>query len=108
MPRPERTSFSEYSELFSVGVWILAISALSSRLARGSAQCPPARGDAHWSEIDLAAKLWVIPVKRMKGGAAHAVPLTPEIFTLLESLPAFSGGDFIFSTTGGRRPVRQG
>ena len=41
----------------------------------------------------------------MKGGSAHAVPLTPEISALLESLPKFSGGDFLFSTTGGQRPV---
>ena len=61
--------------------------------------------DACWSEIDLDAKLWVIPAERMKGGAAHSVPLTPEILTLLESLPRFSGGDFLFSTTAGRRPV---
>ena len=61
--------------------------------------------DACWSEIDLHAKLWVIPAERMKGGAAHAVPLTPEISALLESIPRFSGGDFVFSTTAGRRPV---
>ena len=35
--------------------------------------------NARWGEIDLAAKLWVIPPERMKGGAAHTVPLTPEI-----------------------------
>ena len=35
--------------------------------------------NARWGEIDLAAKLWVIPANRMKGGSAHAVPLTPEI-----------------------------
>jgi len=61
--------------------------------------------DARWSEIDLDAKLWVIPAERMKGGAAHAVPLVPDIMALLESLPRFSGGDFVFSTTGGKRPV---
>ena len=61
--------------------------------------------NARWSEIDFDAKLWVISAERMKGGAAHAVPLTPEISALLESLPRFSGGDFVFSTTAGRRPV---
>ena len=61
--------------------------------------------DARWSEIDMDAKLWVIPVARMKGGAEHAVPLTPEILTLLESLPRFNSGDFLFSTTGGKKPV---
>jgi integrase len=61
--------------------------------------------DAQWSEIDMDARLWVIPAERMKGGAAHAVPLTPDVAALLEALPRFQGGDFVFSTTGGRRPV---
>ena len=60
---------------------------------------------ARWSEIDAAAKLWVIPAERMKGGSAHSVSLTPEIFNLLESLPRFAGGDFVFSTTGGQKPI---
>ena len=51
------------------------------------------------------AKLWVIPAARMKGGFAHAVPLTPEISALLESIPRFAGGDFLFSTTGGGKPI---
>ena len=41
----------------------------------------------------------------MKNGVAHSVPLTPDVIALLESLPRFKGGDFAFSTTGGRRPV---
>jgi len=61
--------------------------------------------DARWGEIDMAAKLWVVPPERMKNGSVHAVPLTSEIFSLLESLPRFSGGDFLFSTTGGKKPV---
>ena len=61
--------------------------------------------NAEWSEIDFESGLWVIPGSRMKNGAAHAIPLTPDIVALLESLPRFTGGDFVFSTTGGRRPV---
>jgi integrase len=61
--------------------------------------------DGRWSEIDFASKLWVIPEERMKGGARHAVPLVPEILALLESLPRFAGGDYLFSTTGGKVPV---
>ncbi len=41
----------------------------------------------------------------MKSGAAHAVPLTDDVIALLNSLPHYSGGDFVFTTTGGRRPV---
>jgi len=61
--------------------------------------------DARWPEIDSDAKLWVIPAERMKGGAAHTVPLTPDISALLEKLPRFTAGDYLFSTTGGKKPV---
>jgi integrase len=61
--------------------------------------------DAKWSEIDFKAGLWTIPPERMKGGAAHTVPLVPEIAAILKSLPRFQGGPFVFSTTGGRRPI---
>jgi integrase len=61
---------------------------------------------ARWSEIDVESKLWVIPAERMKGGAAHSVPLVPDILALLESLPRFKGGDYVFSTTGGEKPVK--
>src|SRR5271157_1961853 len=61
--------------------------------------------DARWNEIDFDAGIWVIPAERMKGGAAHAVPLTPAIAELLKSLPRWEGGDFVFSTTAGRRPI---
>ena len=63
-----------------------------------------ARGQ--WLEFNLKDKLWVIPASRMKGkegkAAAHAVPLTDDIFAVLESLPRFKGGDFLFSPNGGR------
>ena len=61
--------------------------------------------DGRWSEIDTASKLWVIPEERMKGGAPHALPLVPQIQALLKSLPLFAGGDYLFSTTGGKKPI---
>jgi integrase len=61
--------------------------------------------EARWSEFDLKAKLWTIPAKRMKADAAHVVPLTQEALDLLESLPRFKSGDFLFSTSSGRKPV---
>ena len=56
-------------------------------------------------EIDFDAGLWVVPGSRMKGGAPHALPLVPQIQALLKSLPLFAGGDYLFSTTGGKKPV---
>jgi integrase len=65
--------------------------------------------DAIWSEIDLRNGVWIVPAARMKGkdGRAvdHVVPLTAEITAILESLPRFKSGDFLFSVTFGRSPV---
>jgi integrase len=65
--------------------------------------------DAHWSEFDLANKLWIIPAERMKAknskAAPHAVPLTNEILAILKNLPRYNRGKFLFSTTFGEKPV---
>jgi integrase len=61
--------------------------------------------DASWSEIDLTKRMWTIPSSRMKGGRAHEVPLSPAAVGLLEGLPRWAGGDFMFTTTGGTKPI---
>lgn len=61
--------------------------------------------EAQWSEIDLAAAILAVPAERMKSKAAHVVPLTPAAVAILTNLPRFTAGDFIFTTTSGRRPV---
>lgn len=60
---------------------------------------------ARWSEIDLTNRLWVIPAERMKSDVPHAVPLTEPAVNLLRALPRFEGGDCVFSTTHGKKPV---
>lgn len=45
---------------------------------------------ATWDEIDLKAKLWVIPAQRMKMGKEHRIPLSEPALKLLKSLPAES------------------
>jgi len=61
--------------------------------------------EATWPEFDLTKALWTISAERMKSDVAHVVPLAPAVIELLGSLPRFSGGAFLFSTTNGRRPV---
>jgi integrase len=46
---------------------------------------------ATWPEIDLAARTWTIPAKRMKAGKAHKVPLCDRAMAILSALPR-SGG----------------
>jgi integrase len=65
--------------------------------------------DASRPEFDFPNRLWTIPPERMKGknGKArpHVVPLTDDVLALLEKLPRFKTGDYLFSTTFGASPV---
>lgn len=60
--------------------------------------------EARWSEVDLDQAVLIIPAERMKGKIAHTVPLTPAAVAILEGLPRFAGGDFLFSGTFGHKP----
>jgi integrase len=68
--------------------------------------------EASWSEVNRREGVWVIPAARMKGknggkkqARAHAVPLTKDILAVIDGLPRFKGGEFLFSTTAGQTPV---
>jgi integrase len=65
--------------------------------------------DAGRSEFDFERKLWTIPAERMKGedgdSGPHVVPLNAEMLEIIEALPRFAGGDFLFTTGNGQRPV---
>ena len=55
-------------------------------------------------ELDLAAGLWQLSGDRTKNEQPRTIPLSKQAVAILASLPAFSG-PFIFSTTGGARPI---
>lgn len=61
--------------------------------------------EARWSEFDLEKRLWVIPPARMKSATAHVVPLTDDVVASLKALPRFRRGDYLFSTTAGKKAV---
>ncbi len=49
---------------------------------------------ATWEELDMEAKLWTIPAKRMKAGREHRVPLSDAAMSLLASTKRASA--FVF------------
>jgi integrase len=65
--------------------------------------------EASWSEFNLKDRLWIIPAARMKGteekARAHTVPLTDEMLAILDELPRFKRGDYLFSFTHGAKPA---
>jgi integrase len=55
-----------------------------------------------WSEVDLDARLWIVPSERMKvkkandRGGDHLVPLSDAAVALLGSMPREVGNDYVF------------
>jgi integrase len=66
--------------------------------------------EASWDEFDLQGRVWTIPAARMKktGTEAkpHIVPLTDAILQMLEALPRFPNGKFLFSNKYGLTPLK--
>jgi integrase len=61
--------------------------------------------DARWIEFDLDKKLWTVPPERFKSNSTHLVPLTADVVDLLQCLPRFKSGDYLFSSGYGTGPV---
>ncbi|WP_210515054.1 integrase domain-containing protein [Pantoea ananatis] len=51
---------------------------------------PSEASGTRWAEIDLDAKLWIIPAKRMKAKREHIVPLSPQALDILEAMKPIS------------------
>jgi integrase len=66
-----------------------------------AARSNEARG-ATWGEIDLAAKVWIVPGARMKAGKEHRVPLGDAAVSLLNALPRVAGCDLLFPGPSGK------
>ncbi|MFK5937081.1 MAG: integrase arm-type DNA-binding domain-containing protein, partial [Sulfurimonas sp.] len=55
---------------------------------------------ALWSEIDLNAKQWVIPAKKMKTKDEFIIPLSDTLITLLKDIQLYSGNSpYLFPST---------
>lgn len=61
--------------------------------------------DASWSEFDLKQRLWTIPPERFKSSVPQVVPLTNEMLAILNEIPRFNSGEFLFSASWGKTPV---
>ena len=58
---------------------------------------PSEASEARWEEIDLNAKLWTIPAKRMKVKREHIVPLSPQSLEILEVMkPISAHREYVF------------
>lgn len=57
-----------------------------------------------WSEIDDGKRTWTLPSERTKNGVQHTIPLSPQAWAIIKSLPKIQDGDaegdHVISTTG--------
>jgi len=60
---------------------------------------------ARWQDLDLESGLWTMEAEKMKSGRIHDVPLSGPVLDILHTLARFEGGDYVFTTTGGHRPI---
>lgn len=51
---------------------------------------------ARWSELDLEARLWLIPRDRMKTAVVHEIPLSDDAAGLIERLPRLGDSEHVF------------
>lgn len=51
---------------------------------------PSEASGTRWAEIDLDAKLWIIPAERMKAKREHIVPLSTQALNILEVMKPIS------------------
>lgn len=70
-------------------------------LTHTAARSGEVRG-ATWGEIDMEAKLWIVPAARMKAKKEHRVPLSAAAIKLLQSLPRFKDTDLLFPGVKGK------
>jgi integrase len=61
--------------------------------------------EAHRDEFDLRNRLWTIPKSRFKSEHDHPIPISSRAQKLLEELPSWTKGGYLFSSTAGATPV---
>jgi integrase len=63
---------------------------------------------ARWSEIDMVARLWVVPADRMKTGREHRVPISDRALAILQQMAEIRTGDYAFPGRYGDCPLGHG
>lgn len=101
---PGRALFpDEIEKLWNADLGIVAAGFVKMLLLTGQRRGSVA--GMRWSEIDIEAKAWVIPASRMKNGKEHTIPLPDMALDVLNGLPNYDGGEYIFTTTAGGKPI---
>jgi integrase len=58
-----------------------------------------------WRDVDLDRGMWTLPAEQTKPGRVHDVPLSGAVLEILTDAPRFTQSDYIWTTTGGSKPI---
>lgn len=109
LPAPGKIQKVEHHRAVPIdemGSFMLALRQMAGTPARAleftiltAARSGETRG-AVWAEIDLDAKVWTIPAKRMKAGREHRVPLSESAIRILNA-QSQDGSELVFPAARG-------
>jgi integrase len=57
-----------------------------------------------WDELDAEHQEWKLPSERSKNRREHMIPLSPQVWAILEAQPRFTGCPYVFSADG-KKPI---
>jgi integrase len=63
---------------------------------------------ARWSEFDLAARMWTIPVERSKNKVEQRIHLTDATLAVLKQVPRFADVELLFPASGNMKNPMSG
>lgn len=112
LPKPSKVAKSEHHPALPIDAMPNFMSALREREGMGAralefailtaARSGEVRG-ALWQEVDIEAKVWVIPSSRMKASREHRVPLSPAALKLIKNLCRGKPTELIFAASNGAK-----
>ena len=56
-------------------------------------------------DVDMGKGEWLLPATGTKSAREHLLPLPTVALDIIASLPEFTRGEYLFTTTSGRRPI---
>lgn len=88
-----------YADIPSTVAALRASNAVSARAVEFTALCASRSGEvrgALFSEMDLDAKIWIIPKERMKAGREHRIPLSDRAYQIVAERKQNATSDLVF------------
>src|SRR5215468_2416956 len=99
---PQTPRFNQLRKRYEMGAFMAALRAMNSIPARAlelTILCATRTNEtlgARWDEVDLEARLWIIPAIRTKRDREHRVPLSDAAVSVLTAMAAIRSDDRVF------------